>query len=217
MNNNKPLIQDNKIDIRNPNKKFIILLIVLLIAVVTLTISIYLLNEPYNVEINTSIENEKEEVVSNPITFSSYPQETVVEQNIKTYTSAEGSFSIDIPLNIVVTEREAKYINGYLNDEVVFTFGEYREPIEGQTTPPMFVISFAKPEVIGKGGACAIGYTKINIANQEVTVCENAEEFNVTYFKHPEKEIEYSMFTLNLSSEEFSIIRKAVIDTFKLN
>lgn len=217
MNNNKPTIQDNKIDIRNSNKKFITPFVVLLITVVTLIIGIYLLNKLRNAEINTSIENEKEEVVSNPTKSSSYPQETVAEQNIKTYSSKEGSFSIDLPLNIVITESESEYINGYLNDEVIFTFGEYREPIEGQTTPPMFVISFAKPEVIGKGGACTIGYTEIDIANQEVTVCENAKEFNVTYFKHSEKQIEYSMSTLNLSEEEVSIIRKAVVDSFKLN
>lgn len=129
----------------------------------------------------------------------------------KTFTSEKGHFSIELPTSMTMTENVEFESNGYTVGEVNFTFYAFdSNSFNG------LVVSYGKPEIVGKGGACGgYGFVNETIALQVVEVCETSGGFSAAYFKNPSREIEYSTRTGNVTEEQVTIIKKAIRETLK--
>lgn len=132
----------------------------------------------------------------------------------KTFKSEKGSFAIDLPSDMKVTERPERIVGGANTGEVWFTFEQFDEH-----APSGLVVVYGKPEIDGKGGGCfdektGGGYTEEMIAGQKVQVCE-IDGFYAAYFTHPSKKIEYWIDTARLSTEQLGTISEAVRKTLR--
>jgi hypothetical protein len=141
--------------------------------------------------------------VGNPTSYSdSAPQK---------YISNAGSFSIELPSDIHMIEKPERFVDGFTNGEVWFAWGVFDD-----NNPKGLVITYGKPTIDGKGGACVDEngesmYTSEIIAEQNVDVCAG-DSFSASYFTHPNKKIEYdvSIYGPRLTQEQFEILTAAV-------
>ena len=130
--------------------------------------------------------------------------------SILEYSNTQGYFSIILPTQL---KAEKRY-EGEGSATIVFTD-------EGKEVMSIF---YAIPSIEGKGGACIDNegngaYKTEVIAGQEVSVCE-MEGFNATYFKNPNREIEYTIYINNpseISVELYESLKNAVKETLSFD
>jgi hypothetical protein len=166
-------------------------------------------------------------IKTNDTVITSYPTATIENSaTTKVFTSQKAKISIELPLEMTMTELPESEASDQsstgLKGEVIFTFGEYKESMEGEATPAQVVVSYGKPKIFGKGGACVntnelSGYKLETISNQEVSVCEVGNNFSASYFVNPNEQIEYNIATLNLTSDQVSMVKAAIRESLSFS
>lgn len=147
--------------------------------------------------------------VSTPVSYIEPTIQTSSDSQV--FTSNLGRFSITLPKDIFVTEKPERDYSGSVLGEVVFTLQKYHDAQPGETTMGQLVISYAKPSIPGKGGACPPnGFKDEIIAGQSVGVCEEEGGFSAAYFRNPNQSIEYTLGVYNLNSEQTKMFSDAV-------
>lgn len=141
-----------------------------------------------------------------------------LSDDTKTFVSQNGSFSVELPSNMIMIEKPEWYeedIPEITRGEVLFIIGEYEE----EKHAIGFVVPYAKPSFDGKGGACVCGddregcvdgFVREVVAGQEVQVCKLELKkgfFSAQYFTHPKKNIEYAI-SANFPGYELGEIEK---------
>lgn len=122
-------------------------------------------------------------------------------QGQRVYRNAEGGFTLDLPTGMKVLELQIKGEEQFTGEEVYFSFEEI-----DKNEPRGLLIKYVKPYIEGKGGACVDEngegeYKTEMIAGQEVQVCE-VGGFRAEYFRHPSREIEYWVVTVQVTDPE---------------
>lgn len=106
---------------------------------------------------------------------------------------------------------------GAIRGTVWFTFNQ-----SDKVDAARLEVIYLKPGFEGKGGACVgkNGDGRIKkeiIAGQEVAVCVVDNFFNVGYFTHPNKEIEYWISSENLNAKQVKIVGEAIRKTLRFD
>ncbi len=132
------------------------------------------------------------------------------------YVDYNSNLKINIPNGVEIAQKTYEKTGSiYLSTREIKEDKEYG-----------LVISYTKPMIEGKGGGCVDGngngvYSSIRISGIDADVCLEGNEINGIFLKHPNKEIEYYIYTFNdpkkpFSKEEIMQLQRVLTDSLKL-
>ena len=157
-----------------------LLLCLLIISTLGFGISEYLMLTKQIQTLNSNIDTKDKDI--NKL------NETIGNCQSMKYINEVGHFSVIIPNGI--------YTKDFTVDNSEYTSGGTSFSFDKDDLESGIVITYAIPEFNGKGGSCLDdngngAYTKETIASQEVEVCDVSNSFSASYFKNPNRDIEY--------------------------